>query len=157
MSDTAIVLADEKNKLFPALQSWATALSNLQPEQIPAALDMAKQMQKLSDEVYNKLRDELLKGVKQNGAVVTAKGSMQNAVGGFKVTAIPTRTGTDAKKFESMLRAKKIEPSAYMDAVLTLKFNATKAEQAVAAGVISGADLESCAVDPAYRVQVERE
>ena len=49
MSETAIVLADEKNKLFPALQSWATALSNLAPEQVPAALDMARQINNLSE------------------------------------------------------------------------------------------------------------
>ena len=157
MSETAIVLADEKNKLFPALQSWATALSNLAPEQVPAALDMARQMKNLSEEVHDKLRDKLLEGVKKNGVVVTAKGSLQDTVGGFKVIAIPTRTGVDAKKFEAMLRAKKVEPSVHMDSTITLKFNQTKADQAVGAGVITQADLDSCKYDPAFRVSVERE
>lgn len=157
MSETAIVLADEKNKLFPALQGWATALSNLQPEQVPAALDMARQMKNLSEEVHDKLRDKLLEGVKKNGVKVTEKGSLQDNVGGFKVIAIPTRTGVDPKKFESMLRARQIDPTAHMDSTVALKFNQSKADKAVGAGVISQADLDSCKYDPAFRVSVERE
>ena len=156
MSD-AIVLADEKNKLFPALQGWAVALSNLQPEQVPAALDMARQMKNLSEEVHDKLRDRLLAGVKLNGVKVTEKGSLQDNVGGFKVTAIPTRTGTDPKKLETMLRAKGLDPLLCMDAEITHKFNPTKTIGAVVLGKISQADWDSCKYDPAFRVQVERE
>lgn len=156
MSD-AIVLADEKNKLFPALQGWATALSNLAPEQVPAALDMARQMKTLSEEVHNKLRDKLLEGIKVNGVRVTEKGSMQDTVGGFKVTAIPTRTGVDGKKLETLLRAKGLDPGIWMDQTISYKVNEGKLLQAAEKGKLTAADVESCRYDPAYRVQVERE
>lgn len=153
MSD-AIVLADEKSKLFTALSGYATALSNLTPEQVPAAMDMTTQLKKLAEEVYGRLRDRILENVKENGQVVSEKGSMSMGVGGFKVSAIPTKTGTDPKKLEAKLRALGKDPASYMDATITYKVNIFKLGVAVEGGLLK---LEDVAYDPAYRVMVERE
>ena len=153
MSD-AIVLADEKNKLFTSLQGWATALSKLTPEQVPAALEIASSFKKLGVEVYDRLRDRVLEEVKKNGSVTSEKGSMAASVGGFKATAIPTKTGTDPKKLEAKLRALGMEPSVGMDAQITYLVNKEKLASLVAGGALTLADV---AYDPSYRVQVERE
>lgn len=156
MSD-AIVLADEQAKLFPVLRGWAHALSNLAPEQVPAAFDMALQFKKLGEDVYDNLRDKLLAAVKETGEKVTDKGSMKAMAGGFAIMAIPTKTGTDPKKFEALLRAKKLDPAIWMDSLITYKLNPTKMLRAVVSGMLSQDDVDSCAYPPAYRVQVERE
>lgn len=153
MSD-AIVLADEKSKLFTALSGYATALSNLTPEQVPAAMDMTTQLKKLAEEVYGRLRDRILENVKANGQVVSEKGSMSMGVGGFKVSAIPTKTGTDPKKLEAKLRALGKDPSAHMDSTITYKVNIFKLGALIESGALALADV---AYDPAYRVMVERE
>ena len=153
MSD-AIVLADEKSKLFTALSGYATALSNLTPEQVPAAMDMTTQLKKLAEEVYDRLRDRILQTVRKEGQVVTEKGSMAMSTGGFKVSAIPTKTGTDPKKLEAKLRALGMEPSAHMDATVTYKVNQFKLGALLESGALKLTDV---AYDPSFRVQVERE
>ncbi len=70
--------------------------------------------------------------------------------------AIPTKTGTDPAKLETMLRAKGLDPIICMDTEVRYKLNPTKALRAVVGGQISQADLDSCAYDPAFRVQVAR-
>jgi hypothetical protein len=152
MSD--IVLADEKNKLTTALQGWASALARLTPEQVPAALDMASQFKKLGTEVYDRLRDRVLERVKANGQIVGEKGSMQDSVGGFKLSAIPTKSGTDPKKLEAKLRALGKDPANYMDATVTYKVNEGKLNLLLQTGTLTKEDV---AYDPAYRVSVERE
>lgn len=154
MSETAIVLADEKNKLTTALQGWAAALAQLTPEQVPAALDMAVQFKKLGTEVYDRLRDRVLARVKANGSYVGEKGSMQDSVGGFKLSAIPTKSGTDPKKLEAKLRSLKLDPAVSMEATVSYKVDAAKLNKLVAEGTLS---LEDVAYDPSYRVSVERE
>lgn len=154
MSDNAIVLADEKNKLFPALVGWAEALSKLEPAQIPQALDMAIQFKKLGEDVYKNLRDKLLVAVKRDGEKVSEKGSMKASVGGYGVMAIPTKTGTDPGKLERRLRSLSMDPSAHMDARITYHVAPGKLSLLVEKGVIT---LEEVAYDPAFRVQVERE
>lgn len=57
---SAIVLADEKQKLWGALQAYAAALSNLTDEQVPTAFGTADELQKLSEDVRSRLRDRLL-------------------------------------------------------------------------------------------------
>lgn len=153
----AIVLADEKTKLFTALASFADALANLTEEQVPAAFEMADKMGKLSDEVRERLRTRILKAVKDNGQVVSEKGSMSLGVGGFKVSAIPTRTGVDSKKLEALLRARKLDPAVAMDVTMSYKANDTKILQAVSSGHLTADDVEAVKYDKAFRVMVERD
>jgi hypothetical protein len=150
----AIVLADEKTKLFAALSGYASALSNLTPEQVPAAIDMTLQLKKLAEEVYERLRDRLIKDTQEKGYKATDKGTMEQSIGGFKVRAIPTKTGTDPKKLEAKLRALGMQPENYMDATMALKVNAGKLALLVATKTLTLADV---AYDPSFRVQVERE
>ena len=158
MSDTsAIVLADEKTKLFTALNSYANALAQLSNEQVPAAFDMTDQLKDLAEEVRARLRDRLLLLVQAQGRTITDKGSMTTETGGFKVTAIPTRTGIDPKKLEAMLRRKSIALEKVMDATLTYKTNDAKLQDALGTQLLTLAEVKSCEFDKAFRVKVERD
>jgi hypothetical protein len=156
MSD-AIVLAEGKSKLFLALNHYATALTNLAPEQVPAAFDMTDQLKDLAEEVRQRLRERLLLQVQADGERTTEKGSVAASIGGFKVTAIPMRTGLDPKKLEALLRRKAIPAEKVMDATIAYKVNETKLAVAQAEKLLSPTDVESCRYDRSYRVQVSRE
>lgn len=153
MSD-AIVLADEKNKLMSTLAGFASALSSLTPEQVPAALDIAIGLKKLGEEVADRLRERLAETVAKDGEVYTDKGSKRASIGGWKVTVIPTKTGTDPKKLESKLRALGKDPANYMDATITYKVNIGKLSLLVQTGDLTLADV---AYSPDFRVGIERE
>lgn len=150
----AIVLADEKAKLFTALSSYANALANLSDEQVPAAFDMTDQLRDMAEEVRTRLRDRILLYVQAKGRQLTDKGSMTAESGGFKLTAIPTRTGIDPKKLEALLRRKGIDPAVAMDATITYKVNMGKL---AACAALTPGELTACSYDKAFRVQVDRQ
>jgi hypothetical protein len=154
MSDNAIVLADEKNKLMTPLAGFAAMLSNLTPEQVPGALDIAIALRKLGEEVADRLRDRLAQTVAKDGETYTDKGSKRASIGGFKVTVIPTKTGTDPKKLEAKLRALGKDPANYMDATITYKVNPGKLALLVMTKYLA---LEDVAYSPDFRVGIERE
>ena len=155
MSD--IVLADEKTKLFTALGGYASALSNLSDEQVPAAFEMTQKMEALAEEVRERLRKRILDYVSEKGEVQTEKGTRGVNLGGFDLRAIPTKTGTDPKKLEALLRHKKLDPTVAMDATIAYKVNADKVLKAVERGELTQADVASCAYAPAFRVEVKPE
>jgi hypothetical protein len=155
MSD--IVLANEKSKLFTVLSGYANAISNLTDEQVPEAFEMTDNLKTLADEVRDRLRDRLLGWVQRAGEVVTEKGSMAGSTGGFKVTAIPTRTGVDPKKLEALLRRLKLDPVICMDQTVAYKVNNDKITTALIKGQLTVEDVASCNYDKSFRVQVEHE
>lgn len=153
---SAIVLAEQKAKLTAALQEYASSLSNLADEQVPQAFDMTDQLGKLAEEVRTRLRDRLLLWLNVNGRTVTDKGTKSADVGGFKVSAIPTRSGVDPKKLEALLRRRNIPPETAMDAYVSYKMNPVKLASAVASGKLTDADLSECGYDPSFRISMER-
>lgn len=155
MSDSALVLASQKTKLFAALQEYAAVLSNLENEQVPAAFEMTDQLKELAEEVRTRLRDRLLLIVSAVGTKVTEKGSMAADLGNFLVKAIPTRTGVDPKKLEGLLRKRQIELTRIMDATVTYKVNEHKLLDAQVTKLLTQADVDSCRYDKAFRVTVE--
>lgn len=153
----AIVLAENKKKVMLALAEYADMLSNLTPEQVPQAFELTKQMSDLTDEVHKRLREQMLQRVQAEGQTITEKGSMALTVGGYKVTAIPTKTGIDPKKLESLLRKRGADVEAVMDATVSYKLNPGKVAVAEAAGKLTRDDIANCTYDKAFRVQVERD
>lgn len=151
-----IVLADEKGKLFNALGSYASALSNLSDEQVPEAFEMTDKLGKLAEEVRDRLRSRLLKWVKETGATVTEKGSRANSIGGFRVSAIPTRTGIDPKKLEALLRRLALDPAVGMTPTITYAVNEEKVMALVESGRLTTEDLNNCRYSESFRIQVEK-
>jgi hypothetical protein len=152
-----IVLVNEKNVLMAALSTFAGVLSNLTPEQVPAAFEIADTMKGLSEEIRDRLRKRLLEEVQKNGEKVTDKGSMRSSIAGYKVSAIPTKTGVDPKKLEGLLRRLRLDPTVAMDAKVTYTVNETKLMQAVGAGKLTTEDVAACRYDPSFRLDVSRE
>lgn len=156
MSDS-IVLANEKNTLMAALSTFAGVLGNLTPEQVPAAFEIADTMKGLSEEIRDRLRKRLLEEVQKNGEKVTDKGSMRSSIAGFKVSAIPTKTGVDPKKLEALLRRLRVDPTVAMDAKITYTVSDAKLMKAVEEGKLTTEDVAACRYDPSYRLDVSRE
>lgn len=151
-----IVLADEKTKLFAVLQGYASVLSQLTEEQLPEAFEMTDKLEKLADEVRDRLRSRLLKWVKETGETVTEKGSKANTIGGFKVSAIPTRTGIDPKKLEALLRRLGLDPTAGMKPTITYAVDDEKVMQLIGAGRLTVEDVNNCKYAESFRIQVEK-
>lgn len=154
---SSIVLSDTKQELQTALRSFASALANLTDDQIPAALELARDLGKLAEETESQLKTRCLLYLNVNGHQVTDKGSTQANVGGYRVTAIPTRTGLDPKKLEVVLRRKGLQPADAMDATVTYKVNQQKVDKLVADGGLTNADITSALYDKSFRLSVERE
>lgn len=152
---TDIVLAEKKSHLQAALQSFASALSSLTNEQVPAALEIARDLGKLAEETEAALKTRALLYLNMHGHQVTDKGSVQAEVGGFRLTAIPTRTGYDPKKLEAVLRRRGLTPEAGMNVTVTYKVDEAKVAGLFAAGKLTEHDLEASKYDKSYRLAIE--
>lgn len=150
-------LAPQKAQLTLALRQFAEALSNLTDEQVPVALDMARELGRLAEDTQDALKQRALLYLNVHGQVVTEKGSRQARVGGFTVTAVPTRTGLDPKKVEPLLRRRGLEPSAHMKSTIKYDVDQARIDRLVAEGKLQPADVEACRYDKTYRLEVERE
>lgn len=150
-------LAPQKEQLTLALRNFAQALSTLSDEQVPAALEMARELGKLSDETGEALKQRALLYLNVHGQQVTDKGSRQARVDGFLLKAIPTRTGLDPKKVETLLRRKGMEPSAHMRSTIKYEVDAERMDKLVMDGKLSTQDVEACRYDKSFRVEVERD
>lgn len=151
VQNTTLTLA--KTQVQAALIDFAAALSGLTAADRPEALDIATQFKKVTEEVYDRLRDKLLADVGSGGAIITEKGTKELGLGDYVVRAIPTRTGTDPKKLEAKLRALGRDPAHYMDATITYKVSPMRLAGLVAEGVLK---LEEVAYEPGFRIQLER-
>lgn len=146
-------LVSAKTMVQAALIDFAAALSGLAAADRPEAFDIATQFKKVTEEVYDRLRDKLLADVEATGSVVTEKGTREAHYPSFTVRAIPTRTGTDPKKLEARLRSLGIDPAVVMDATITYKVNPAKLANLVAAGTLK---YDEVAYEPGFRIQLER-
>lgn len=149
----AIVLSKQREQLQVALRAYASALSELTDEQVPAAFDMNKELGKLAEDLENVLRERVLRLVEERGQKVTDKGSMRASIGGFRVTAIPTRTGVDPAKLEGLLRRKNLDPNVHMRTTIKYAIDPEKLEKLQ----LSDGDLDACKYTPSFRLEVSRE
>lgn len=146
----------QKAGLMPALRSFGAALGTITDEDVPAAYEMVAKLEKMLEEARELLKSRALLYLNVNGVKVTQGGTAAANVGGHVLRAVPMRTGTDPKKLEKLLRTKKLDPAAHMDATLSFKVNPKKLEKLVEDGVLSEADMQAVAYDKAYRIEVKR-
>lgn len=91
--------------------------------------------------------------IENKGEVTTEKGSMERQLGGYMYSMRPTRTGTDPKKLEALLRAKEKDPALYMAATVTYKVDEQKLGVALAKKVLTEEELKNCAYDKSFALQ----
>ena len=84
---------------------------------------------------------------------MTDKGSMRASIGGFRVTAIPTRTGLDPTKVEGLLRRKNLDPNVHMKTTIKYALDQEKLDKLE----LSKGDLDACKYSPSFRLEVTRE
>lgn len=151
----SIVLKNEREQMQVTMRQFAAALGRLTDEQVPAALDVVRQLVDLSDEFKNTVRTRAIQLLQAAGTKVTDKGSLQVLIGGYKLTAIPTRTGLDPKKLETVLRRRGLDPTAGMNPTVTYKVDQQKVDKLVAEGKLTQGDLEAATYEESYRVMSE--
>lgn len=152
---TSIILADERRVMQQALQTFSSAMSKLTDEQVPAALDMVKQLHELSEEMKDGLRARAIQFLRDVGQKVTDKGSLQTLIGGYRLTAVPTKTGLDPKKLEVALRRRGLDPTAGMNPTITYKVDIEKVAALMDSGKLTSDDIKTCQYDESFRVTVE--
>lgn len=152
---SSIILASERQQMQSALQSFASALSKLTDEQVPAALDAVRQLNDLSEEMKDGLRVRAIQFLRSAGQRITDKGSLQTLIGGYRMTAIPTRSGLDPKKLEVALRRRGLDATAGMNPSITYKVDVDKVAALVDSGKLTQEDLTACQYDESFRVSVE--
>lgn len=110
------------------------------------------------DDIKKALRNRMLEAIVARGKTITDKGTKVLKVEGWELEARPQRTGVDAAKLESLLRARGADPTCHMQSTISYKVDDAKLQAAVAAGVISAEEVESCKyeADPQYAVQPPR-
>lgn len=99
-------------------------------------------------------KEKMKKLVENKGEVTTEKGSMERVIGGYLYAMRPTRTGTDPKKLEALLRAKEVEDiGEYMEPTVTYKVSEEKLRKAFAKKVLTQAELDTCEYEKSYALQ----
>lgn len=127
-----------------ALASFAQALTKLAIEKVPGTLSLVKSWKDALDVCEEQLKSRLLDLIATDGNVKTEKGSKELVVNGYKLTSRPWRTGIDAKKLETMLRARGLNVAKYMDAQVSYGVNESKLDLLLAEGGVDADELKTC-------------
>lgn len=118
----------------------------LSQENLPAPVlaetfDMLKGYADAIDDVAGVARSKLLDMLKEKGS---GESSLKLVVGDWELSARPRKTGLDAKKLESLLRAKGIDPTAYMTTKVTYEVDPTRTELLTRDNRLTQAELDTC-------------
>lgn len=148
--------AIQKLSLLPALQDFGRTLGELSNEDMPAAYELVTKIEHLVEDAREMLRQRALLYLTANGEKVTDKGTTEAKLSGYIVRAIPMRTGTDPKKLEQTLRMKKLNPEHWMQMTVTFKTDEKKLKMLIDRGDITAQDMEACAYDKTYRLEVKK-
>ena len=92
----------------------------------------------------------LVELVKAQGHEVEGAQGLEATLDGWRLPIRPYRTGLDAKKVESLLRAKKKDPSEWMTEVKS--YILTDADKMSLSGVLNKAELMACEYEESWTV-----
>jgi hypothetical protein len=124
------------------------------PEVLAEAYDRLKDVAKVVEDTLEVAKKKMRELVRNTGTLVPdTKGSYEARLGTYQYSIRPTRTGTDPKKLEALLRSKEKDPALYMDAVTSYKVSEQKLGAALAKKVLTKAELETCSYDESYALQ----
>ena len=152
MTDPKSALA-VRNYTVGAMQSLASWLSSVEPEQFGEALSLLKSLQSALENAEGTVKNRAVEMVRRDGTRETEKGTYGLTLGAYTIRAIPTRTGVDSKKLEAHLRGRQLEPTIAMDATMTYKVNEGKLVACVEQGKLTQAEVDACKADTSYRLE----
>lgn len=143
--DTSI-LTDAFHLGTQLFKTIATALSSkLEPETVYAIHSQLEAWSKVAENLHDNTKERLTKWVEEHGKETTEKGSMMARLpDGTELGIRPWRTTLDPKKFETMLRAKGLEPSEHMGKKVTYEVDPDLVISAVGKELITPDEVENC-------------
>ena len=150
---------ESKSELHAALAKFAEAAQQLEPAQRPAAFEVMKSGKALFEEGYASVRDKLVERGLDIGEPAGDKGTRVLREGAFETRVIPTRSGLDPRLVEAMLLRRKLPLKEYMVPTITYTLgedHRAKLATAIAAGLLTQADVDACKYEVSYRVEVRR-
>ena len=141
-------------ELTRGLQYLAAALSKpMEPDVLIEMHETILDFEKSLESFEKPMRERILHLTLSEGKKVTDKGTYELRIGPFVQRVQPSRTGTDPKKFEALLRAKGLNPGDHMTQEVVLKLGPGQAESTLATGVLTQEELDSCKYDMSYTVK----
>jgi hypothetical protein len=157
----ALMSIDTAQRIFgdavEALASRFDASVKLKPAELAEAFVAAKDFKGVIERIEKVGRDRVLEIVTTKGEVVPdTKGSRTLVNNGWKLEARAQGGALDEKKVEALLRAKNLDPTRGMDAVITFTANTEKLSQLVMDGALHLDELETCKKPITYAVQTPK-
>lgn len=147
-----IVFADVLN----TLARLGSLLGAVTDEQVPHSVQFLRQLETAVETASRMVRDRALLYLNVHGQQVTDKGTKEVELGGYRLRAVPMRTGLDPKKVEAMLRMKHIPPEMHMQSTIVYKVDEAKLSKLVESKQVNQVDLDACQYDKTYRVEVKQ-
>lgn len=145
-------------KREPAIElvrGLAQEVATLAPAQFGEARDFLKTLESAVERLRDMVEERTVQEIRQHGAKVTEKGTMQLTLGNWDCRAIPNKTGTDPKKLEARLRTKGVHPEDHMRAKITYEIDAEKLKALVERGIMTQEEVNSCAYDLTFRLDIK--
>jgi hypothetical protein len=119
-------------------------------DQLAACMDRMASWTDSLDKLQTFVRTKVKEIVERYGEVTTEKGSKVLQTDNYEIPMRPTRTGTDPKKLERLLRNKGVDVSAAMDASITYKVNTDKIKTCLQNRMLTDEEIETCEYDKSY-------
>lgn len=125
----------------------------IKPATLARTIDRLKTWADAIEDLQKVAKQKTLELLEKQGETVTEKGTKRAVVDGLQFEARPHRTGVDPKKLEALLRAKKLDVAAYMDATISYKVNESRLPVLISDNRLTQAELDSCNYDTTWVVQ----
>lgn len=122
---------------------------NLPVPVLAETFDMLKGYEDALSDVAGVARGKLLDMLKEQGS---GESSLKLTVGEWELSARPRKTGLDSKKLEALLRAKGIDPAAYMTAKVTYEVDPTRTELLTRENRVTQDELNTCIPPTEYNL-----
>lgn len=146
-----------KQGMQSAMQRFAVALTNLPVEDSPDVLQFLRRLETMAEDTKKIAHERILLYLTAKGETVGEKGSVMAELGGKKVTAIPTRSGTDPKKVAALLIAKGYRnyEKEFFSVKIAYEMRAEDLAALLANNTLTADEVAACAYDKNYRVDVK--
>lgn len=145
-------LGKASGKMLEAFSTMSDVLSTIKDEQLPDALVLVTQLERITGEYESMVKDRIRSYVQTRGERITEAGSMRAIAGDSALRIQPNRTGLDPKQIEALLTKKGIALTEGMDPEITYSVNVGKLKALVEAKKLSQADLDASHYELTYKV-----
>lgn len=152
--NTSTSITTTGDQFFIRLAKEIKAISS--NEQLVACLTRMTDWGKSLEQLEGFVKNRVLELVSKNGQLSGEKGSKVLKVGDYELPIRITRTGTDPRKLELLLRNRGLDVQIAMDMSITYRVNDSKIKECLSNGTLTTDDLTKCEYEKSYSVMPPR-